>query len=71
MRAGAAHLRSIPLGRAALVFVNLVPGAAPPRGVGSHYLALRNGRFEDVGDEVRSGARAVQFECFRAPAQCP
>lgn len=71
VRAGAAHLRSIPLGRAALVFVNLVPGAAPPRGVGSHYLALRNGRFEDVGDEVRSGARAVQFECFRAPAQCP
>ena len=71
VHAGAADLRPIPLDRAALVFVNLVPGTQPPLTVGSHFLALRDGRFEDVGADVRSGAREIRFECFRGPTQCP
>jgi hypothetical protein len=71
VRAGRETVAPILLGHGALVFLNMAPDAKPPLGLGSYFLAWRDGAFVDVSEEVRSGHRAVRFYCFRAPSECP
>ncbi|MEZ5462508.1 hypothetical protein [Dokdonella sp.] len=70
-RLGDGSIQPIFLGRGALVFVNLPPGAEPDLGPGSFFLEWKDNAFVDIGDAVRAGRRTVEFACFRPPSQCP
>ena len=71
VRVGDGTLEPVVLGRGALLFLNLAPGAQVPLGPGSVFLAWRDGAFVDVGDDVRAGRRRIEFTCFRSASQCP
>lgn len=71
VRVGEDSMRPIRLGHGALVFVNLIPASQPSLGPGSFFLEWKGGVFVDIGEEVRSGRRPIEFACFRPPSQCP
>ncbi|MGB8636215.1 MAG: hypothetical protein WCD36_13195 [Rhodanobacteraceae bacterium] len=53
-----------------VVYLNLFPGIDPRRMKHAIFLAWQDGHFVDVTDAVRSGQRAVHFQCLRNQQQC-
>lgn len=71
VRVGDGFMQPIVLDAGALVYLNLNPGSQPPLGKGSFFLSWTDGKFADIGEQVRAGTHPVTFECFRAPTECP